>query len=403
MKFHIKYFLFICIMFITCDYFNDSSNNNKKTWTIMLYIDEDTGPIMQGRFNHMKNNICSNDNINVVVIEDQNYQSANYWYIDEGFEPFLLEELPEVNMGDSKILSDFIEYSKDKFPANRYLLALFDHGGAWQGACWDQSHDMDNLTPPEMEQALKLNGGVDIILMVACAMGAIEPIYQLSDITDVYIGSENAIFYDFFGRAWDEIMFLLKSNLLTDTKILGDRIVDALWYAEGLNIDNQIDEITLAAYESKKIKHLVELVDELSELYIQDFSTFKNNLDTILPLIEYNRANKIDFFDLMSLIYQYENNSIIKDKLNEILDYFDSIIINEKHGNNIGFSNGISIYLPLPSLEGYNPDYSSNDLNLKFANDTHWDELLEMYYLQSNNIIINYVPKINPLWDTSGQ
>ncbi|MFC1593302.1 clostripain-related cysteine peptidase [Candidatus Neomarinimicrobiota bacterium] len=369
----------------------------------MLYIDEDTGPIMQGRFNHMKNNLCSNENINVVMLEDQNWQAANYWYIDEGYEPILLEELPEVNMGEGSTLSDFIEFSKDQFPSDRYLLVIYDHGGAWLGACWDQSHNMDSLTPREMELALKLNGGVDITLMVACTMGAIEPIYQLREVTDVYVGSENAVFYDFFGRAWDEIMFLINSNIQIDSKILSDKMVDVLWDADGVNIDKQIDEITICAFESKKVKQLVDMIDELSELYIQEFSAFKDNLDTILPLIEYNRANKIDFYDIMSRLYQHETDSNIKAKLVEILDYFDNIIINEKHGNHVGFSNGMSIYLPIPSMESYNIYYSSNELNLDFTKDTRWDELLEKYYLQSNYMIINNTPENPPFWDRSVQ
>jgi uncharacterized protein YukJ len=64
----------------------------------MLYVDEDFFPSF-GRFNHIKTNLCSNDQINIVILEDQNISPSNYWYIDEDFNPILLEELSELNMG----------------------------------------------------------------------------------------------------------------------------------------------------------------------------------------------------------------------------------------------------------------------------------------------------------------
>ena len=381
--------IMLCILFVSCEYFSTKPYDQKKQWTIMLYIDEDTSPISAGRFHHMKNILRSSEFIDVVVLEDQSGKTANYWYLDKEYESVLLEQLPEVNMGDYHTLYDFVKYSKDYFPAHRYLLVLYDHGGAWQGACWDQSHNMDNLKPIEIEIALKANRGVDITLLVACTMGAIEPIYQLCDVTDVYIGSENAAFYEFFGRAWDEIISMLTLNFLKDTEWLGNEIVNAIWNAEGVNIEEQIPEMTISAIRTKVAPSLIGMIDDVSKSYLENFANFKTNLDNILPTIKYNRANKVDFYDLIYLLHIEEKDHDLKAQLLEILNISNQMIINEKHGTVVEFSHGFSIYLPIPDIEPYNQYYSSSELGLKFANSTHWDELLERYYQESDYTFIS--------------
>ena len=63
--------------------------------------------------------------------------------VKEGFEK--IETYPQLNMGDPKTLSDFLTYSYKNYPASGYNLILYDHGGAIEGAIYDDFTG-DNLS-----------------------------------------------------------------------------------------------------------------------------------------------------------------------------------------------------------------------------------------------------------------
>ena len=44
----------------------------------------------------------------------------------------LLAELPELDMADPATLTDFVRFSHNQYPAENYLLVLWDHGNGWQ-------------------------------------------------------------------------------------------------------------------------------------------------------------------------------------------------------------------------------------------------------------------------------
>ena len=98
------------------------NNSENKSWTTLFYIDNDylnSGDLLESIF---IDEISSNQNLNVFVIQDKLDGPAFYYFIDENHDKILLEELGEVNMADSQTLRDFINYGKDHYPADRYLL-----------------------------------------------------------------------------------------------------------------------------------------------------------------------------------------------------------------------------------------------------------------------------------------
>ena len=398
-----KYIIIITVLLIlvSCDSIFNYQEESKKTWTIMLYVDEDFNTNIS-RFNLIKNTLKSNELIDIVVLEDQFNYTAKYWYLDE-HEPIVIEEKDELNMGSSQTLYDFIKYSKENYPARRYLLAIVNHGGAWLGACWDWSHDNDWLTPKEIEFAIEYNGQLDILMMVACSMGSIEVAHQFSEITDVYISSENSAHWDFFARSWDEFLSIINSNLVKSNKIVGKKLVDAIWNAEGIDISDKEHEFTFSAIDTKYLSNVIQNIDELSVYYLNNFTNFKENLDISIVNLGIFRNNKIDLINLLEELYKHESNLEIRSLILETIKSYNEIVIRNKNGNEVEFASGCSIYLPIPSLESYNTYYSSRDLNLKFVNDTHWDELLETYFLQSNYKILNNIPEFHQYWDKSVQ
>ena len=82
-----------------------------------------------------------------------------------------LSDLGDVSMVEPETLEDFVKFSKENYPAEKYILVLWDHGGGVPlGFGYDEIHD-GTLTEIEMAQAI---GNCDIefesIIFNACLM-----------------------------------------------------------------------------------------------------------------------------------------------------------------------------------------------------------------------------------------
>jgi len=115
--------------------------------------------------------------------------------------------LGEVNMGDAENLEDFIEYCHEHFPAPKYSLILWNHGGGLRKKsapspvslsdtdksslttsvkatgpskeiCIDETDDEDALYTGEITDVLSDDHSVDFLGLDACLMGMIEVAYE---------------------------------------------------------------------------------------------------------------------------------------------------------------------------------------------------------------------------------
>ncbi len=82
----------------------------------------------------------------------------------------------EANSGDVATLRKALRWAKANYPARRYGLVFYSHGGgdAW---CPDESHD-DRLYPAELNAGLTQEDSLDLVVFDVCLMGGIENAYQ---------------------------------------------------------------------------------------------------------------------------------------------------------------------------------------------------------------------------------
>ena len=113
----------------------------------------------------------------------------------DGYE--LLEILGKRNMGDPDTLSEFLEYGRENYPADRYILVLWGHGdGPTGGVCFDElSHD-DSLMLDELAGVL---GGADragqrinAVIFDACMMNCVDLFSHLGPYTDYIVSSQES-------------------------------------------------------------------------------------------------------------------------------------------------------------------------------------------------------------------
>ena len=104
------------------------------------------------------------------------------------------DSLGQLDTTDPSTLSDFIRWGEQNFPADRYILLLWDHGGGpVYGFGYDELQPYTAaLTIDEMQLALR-DGGVyfDLIGMDCCLMSSLEVCCALYDYCDYTLLSED--------------------------------------------------------------------------------------------------------------------------------------------------------------------------------------------------------------------
>lgn len=98
--------------------------------------------------------------------------SCQRFLIQRG-ELLLQEELALLNTTEPESLADFIIWASDNYPADRYGLVLWNHGGGTiMGFGADQYYPDDMMSLEEMGQALSECGvPMDFVGFDACLMG----------------------------------------------------------------------------------------------------------------------------------------------------------------------------------------------------------------------------------------
>lgn len=109
---------------------------------------------------------------------------------------FELEQtLPLKSMADPETLSDFIRWTAEKYPARKYALVLWDHGGGSKtGIFIDELFAGDVMYLDELHDALQ-DGGVsfEAVLFDACLMANVETAYAIKDNAKWMIASEEVV------------------------------------------------------------------------------------------------------------------------------------------------------------------------------------------------------------------
>ena len=98
-----------------------------------------------------------------------------------------------LNMAESGTLTTFLNYGVQNYPADRYGLILWDHGGGPnEGACYDELFNENAMSLENLQMALSGIGinRLEWIGFDACLMSSVETAYGISRYADFLIASE---------------------------------------------------------------------------------------------------------------------------------------------------------------------------------------------------------------------
>jgi len=396
---------------------------NNAPWTAMCYWigdltvnigDERNIPGDRGLLRNMNNLELSGSNSEVnIVVQADDYRmwggpngdnSTRRYFIkyDENIDKlanYTLNEdmwyLEEKNMGDPHNLIDFINWATTDYPAENYFLMLFSHGAGWIGMCQDESSG-NTLDPDaiiditELETALLSCVHLDVLFTYGCHMGQTEVYYELKDCADIILSGESTM-----GPGGDMIrnVFIeLTSNPQMTPAELAQIFVDNYIYG----IENNASP--LFGIHSKDMVNIVKAVDNFAKAIIKQyksaplrtrlmlFTAFRHST-MILYFDKFNQKDPFahELYEFAEKICDLTKNkvkcSMLYNAASEVLSVIDSSSILTRTENPNYFFHGMSIYSP-PIKLIYRVTKNKYKLT-DFAQDTSWDEFLNLYYFRS--------------------
>jgi len=108
----------------------------EKEWTVMVYLAGDNNLDSAGVIDlkEMKK-VVSTEQINVIAQFDREGKAiaTNRYYIRKGgtLAKDVVGSLGETNMGNPRVLEDFIKWGIKNYPAEHYLVVVWNHGNGW--------------------------------------------------------------------------------------------------------------------------------------------------------------------------------------------------------------------------------------------------------------------------------
>ncbi|MBN2658857.1 MAG: hypothetical protein JXR86_17515 [Spirochaetales bacterium] len=313
-----------------------------ETWTFMVYLDGDNNLESYALvdLNEMEEGIqrSGNSSMEVIVLldrrddgaADSEWKDCRYYRVRPDNSDAILSErvdagdLGELNLGDPAVLSNFIVFCREEFPADHYALMLWNHGGgarslssSFEGTvtprqiCEDDSASGDSLFLDEIQQALESGApeGLDLISMDACLMGTVETAYELRARADYFVASMS----DVSAAGWDygELFGSMSPGPAgcADSRSLSELMVTA--YSE--SVVSRTDQ-SISAIELSRMEPLKSSIDKLAEeLYLSDNKSFIEDIRN-KTIHFFNRSIVSEtiqqpYYDLNDFLYLLIENS----------------------------------------------------------------------------------------------
>ncbi len=242
-----------------------------KAATVLIYLNgsnlESEGGAASADINEMlASGIGKNVNVVIETLGTKEWQEhgiasdhTQRYLVNQGQLELVDDSLGQLDTTSSDTLADFISWGVENYPADRYMLIMWDHGaGPVYGFGQDEFQNEDEaLTLDEMRNALEANKDVhfDFIGMDCCIMSSLETYYVFAPYCDYAILSED--FEPGIGWSYENWMSTLEKNPTVHTEDLGTTIVRDMVDTSEEDTENGGDA-TLALVDESAVPALYE-------------------------------------------------------------------------------------------------------------------------------------------------
>ncbi len=246
-------------------------------YTILVYMNgsnlESDGGMATQDLEEMLSASYPYENINVVVQTGgtaqwqnnvvPNDRLARYLITGQGMES--IGEEPSASMGDPATLADFIDFGVQGYPAEKYGLVLWNHGGGSVGGYGvDELYNHDGLTLAELGEAFEASAmkeqQFEFLGFDACLMANIETAYVAQPYAKYLIASEEVE----PGYGWDYTAWLNGVGADAGMDGAGVGTIAVKGFIDFYNHHGLMDEpTTLSVTDLSKVDGVVKALEDL--------------------------------------------------------------------------------------------------------------------------------------------
>lgn len=373
-----------------------------RQWTVMVYMDADGDLEEYGILNlNQMERVGSTPGVAIVVQFDRapGFDSSNgdwtdtrRFYVsrdddDTRISSPLLEDLGEVDMGQPASLREFVQWAASRYPAQHYLLVLWNHGAGWRspepraapalaaakarGILFDDTSS-SYLTLAQLDAALDAPVHLDLIAMDASLMGMLEVAYEIRTRADYLAFSEESP--PGRGYPYDRILARLSASPGMTPEELGRVFVEEYVAAY------PTQPVTQSLVRTDRIPELARRTDALAGALLPLLPDMRSRLDQArLQTQAYAYSYYRDLYDFAAQVQAAIPDSGVPAAAAGLIAGFPGAaggpVIAEAHGPvGVERSHGLSIYLPGPGE--LLPRYD----DLAFTRDfPRWNTLLQRW------------------------
>lgn len=265
-------------------------------------------------------------------------------------ELYLVDEQPLASMGDPETLGDFLRWGVENYPADKYMVVFWNHGGgSVAGVEFDELFAMDSLSLDELAKGLAMAGvQFELIGFDTCLMGSLETAAAVAPYARYMVASEELE----PGGGWDYWSWLqyISDHPEKDGLEVGKVICDS--YYEKCKLCGDEAMATLSVIDLAVIPELLECFDAMAAEMMGvtgDLSSLRRFVQGVTRAENYGGNNEDEGFanmvDLGDLIRNTER--VLPETSEEVLKALSSAVQYNVKGKSRAKANGLSVYFPL--------------------------------------------------------
>ena len=271
-------------------------------------------------------------------------------------------------MSEPENLTDFIKWAKDNYPADRYMLVLWDHGGGFasgygvDGLNDRAEEDETTMKASEIIDAIK-NAGMkfDLIGFDACLMQNVEYANAFEPYADYYLASEETEpgtgwFYTAgFGR--------LAEDPALSTGEFAKSLISSYDQSQRVRNDGEPDHsCTLSLVDLTLVKPVYEqltgLYEKAADVIAEKPSVYANMSAARSGSYQFTDEEQVDLVSYLTNLKKadYKQQVMTDEELDRIADTAKACVVYRNSDSAEGI-NGLAIDFPYKDLSMYRYEY----------------------------------------------
>ena len=371
----------------------DQAPKTPKKWTVLVYINGNNNLDSFGSLNiNQMEQIGSSADVNVLVEwASKSKGETNRLLVKKDNDNNMVtspivQKLGKVDMGDYKTVVDFVKWGVANYPAEHYMVDIWDHGSGWHlnrgefhpaDISWDDNTG-HHITTAELAVAMKESAAiighkVDIYASDACLMAMAEIAQEMADSVAVFAGSEETE----PGEGWSYADFLRPvvakptATPIEVSQMLSKSYLDA--YNGGI-YGHQ--DVTFSAFDLSQMPAYLTAVKDLgAALNKLSMADKKKVIAAISNSENFTYSDYVDVADFLSVLQSANITAMDSEAVASLKKATSSLVV---YGMGLGQhskAKGLSMWIPASSY-AYT-QYADRYSKLKFDMATGWGMVLK--------------------------